>query len=246
MNSTNNISARAAFDHARKMFFNAFIGDFVKKFGPGEKARMECQNYVDSLKLSQSEIRTEVALTATANRFQFGVTINQVSTGASGVFNTENRLQLQDSLCVNEFGIFVGKPASSTDTAWNLQTYANPNIFTANAATALNTTFYSNGAFRLLCNNDVLVPYRGLYNHKYVPQTQQSGVTASATVPLYADQIRGAEDGIVTSEPNIVLSGSKNNIPEIVLPSALANVDSGQRAVLIFRGILAQNSTVVS
>jgi hypothetical protein len=43
-----------------------------------------------------------------------------------------------------------------------------------------------------------------------------------------------------------VLIGSKNYIPSIILPAALAAVETVQRAVIIFRGILAQNSTVIS
>ena len=246
MNSTNNISARAAFDHAKKMFYKAFIGDFVKKYGPGERAHQECMAYVDSLKLSQNEVRTEVTLTTTANQFTFGVTTQQYSTGATSVNATEQRLNLQDSLCVNEYGFFIAKPASATAVNFSLDTYANPNTYsTTNAAAALNGTLYSNGQFKLTCNNDILVPGRGLYNHKYVPQTQGGvGITAQTIFPL--DQQRGAEDGFVTAEPNFVLVGSKNNVPQIVLPGALAAVETNMRAVLIFRGILAQNSTVVS
>lgn len=239
MNSTNNISARAAFDNARKMYFNAFRDKF--------NSDAECMAWVNNLKLSQSEIRTEVQLTTSGNIFTLGITTQQNSTGATGVNNTETRLALQDSLCVNEYGIFVAKPSSATDAAYKLQTYGNVNVFTtANAAAAIDGNLYSNGQFRLTCNNDVLVPSRGLYNHRYVPQTQLSGVTASATVALYQDQQRGAEDGFITAEPNIVLVGSKNYQPQIVLPAALAAVETYQRLVVIFRGILAQNSTIVS
>lgn len=243
MNSTNNISARASFENAKRMFFNAFRD----KFPAGVAGDRACSDFVNSLKLSQSEIRTEVQLTTTANQFVFGVTTQQNSTGATAVNNTENRLALQDSLCVSEYGLFVAKPASATDAAYKLLTYGNVNVFsTSNAAAAIDGNLYSNGQFRLTCNNDVLVPSRGLLNHRYVPQTQQSGVTASATVALYQDQFRGAEDGFVTAEPNIVLVGSKNYLPQLIIPSALAAVETYQRAVLIFRGILAQNSTVIS
>ncbi len=240
MNSTNNISARATFDHARRMFVRAF----ADKFGGNLVA---CEQWVNNLKLSQSEIRLEVQLTTGSNVFTFGVTPNQQATGGNAPFNTENRLQLQDSLCVSEYGIFVAKPTSATDTAYKLLTYGNVNVFTtANAAAALDGTFYSNGSFSLKANNDVVIPYRGLFNHRYVPQTQLSGVTASATVPLYQDQLRGAEDGFVTAEPNVVLIGSKNYQPQLVLPAALAAVETFERAIIIFRGVLAQNSSVVS
>jgi hypothetical protein len=240
VNNTNNLSARAAYDHARKMFAKAQLDSFG---GNWDKAFA----WANSLKLSQGEIRSEVQLTATGTQFTFGVTTVQFSTGASGKFNTERPLQQQDSLCVNEYGIFVRKPASSTSTIDRLNTYANANIFsTSNVATALEGTFYSNGSFGVTVNNDVILPYRGLFNHLYVPQTQQTGVTASSTVANYEDQIRGAEDGFVTCEPNIVLIGSKNYVPTINLPVNLAAVETNQRAVLIFRGILAQNSTIIN
>lgn len=242
MNSTNNISARAAFENAKKMFYNAFRD----KFQAGSYGDSECVKFVNNLKLSQAEIRTEVQLTTAANAFTFGLTTQQVSTGASAPFNTEQRLNLQDSLCVSEYGLFVAKPTSATDTTYQLCTYGNSTIFsTANVAAAINGTLFANGQFRLTCNNDVLIPSRGLFNHYYVPQTQNAvGVTAQTVFPV--DQKRGAEDGFVTSEPNIVLVGSKNYITQIMLPAALAAVETYQRAVLVFRGILAQNSTVVN
>jgi hypothetical protein len=92
-------------------------------------------------------------------------------------------------------------------------------------------------------NNDVVIPYRGLFNHWYKPQTQQ---TAALGAGSPGDQIRGAEDGMITFEPNAILIGSKGYQPQIVLPAAMASAAQFLRCILIFRGILAQNSTVVS
>lgn len=234
MNNTNNLSARASFDHARAMFVNAF----QDKFQTIEQSR----TWVNALKLSQNEIRLEVELNATANQFNFALTANQANTTGL-TFNTENRLNLQDSLCVYEYAIFVGNPASRTDTLWNLRTYGNEVDFSAAQAAALNTTFYDHGSFRVTCNNDVIVPYRGLFNHLYKPQTQQTAALGAASPD---DQIRGSEDSMITAEPNIVLIGSKGYIPQIILPTNLASVATFERAIVIFRGILAQNSTVVS
>jgi len=237
LNSTNNMSARAAFDHARKMFALAMLDKF-----PNWGAAMEWAN---SLKLSQNEVRREVQLTVNANAFSFGVTVNQFSQGATGLFNTEVPLQQSDSLCVSEYGIFVRDPASATGVVDPLCTYPDAVQFaTANVAGALNT-FYDHGQFKITANNDVILPARGLFNHKYAPQTQNGvGITAQTVFPV--NQIRGAEDGFITCEPNIVLIGSKNYIPQIVLPAALAAVETYQRAVVIFRGILAQNSTIIN
>lgn len=235
MNSTNNASARQSFEIAQQILFNAWIGSFNGDVNA-------CRNWVNNRKLSQGEIRLEVELNTQNNRFVFGVTPNQANS-TNVIFNTENRLNLQDSLIASEYGIFVAQPSSRTDTAYVLNTYGNTQVFAAADAAALDSTFYSNGFLQTKVNNDVVIPYRGLINHWYKPQTQQ---TAAIGAGSPKDQLRGAEDGYVTQEPNLLLIGSKNYQPEIVLPSALASAASFLRAVLIYRGVLAQNSTVIN
>jgi hypothetical protein len=235
MNSTNNASARMSYDVAKQILFNSWI----ESFGGNST---ECWRWVNNRKLSQHEIRLEVELNINNNRFAFGLTPNQAnSTGV--VFNTENRLMLQDSLIVSEYAVFVAQPTSQTDTAYLLNTYGNTQVFAAADAAALDSTFYSNGSLQTKVNGDVVIPYRGLFNHWYKPQTQQ---TAALGAGAPKDQLRGAEDGFITQEPNLLLIGSKNYVPEIVLPSALASAAAFLRAILIYRGVLAQNSTVVN
>lgn len=235
MNSTNNTSARNSFEIAKQILFNAWIESF--KFDSAA-----CRNWVNNRKLSQHEVRLEVGLNTTNNRFVFGVTPNQANT-SNLIFPTENRLMLQDSLIVSEYGIFVAQASSTTDATFTLNTYGNTQVFAAADAAALDGTFYSNGYFNTKVNNDVVIPYRGLFNHWYKPQTQQ---TAPIGAGSPKDQIRGAEDAFVTQEPNLLLIGSKNYVPEIVLPAALASAAANLRAVLIYRGVLAQNSTVIN
>ena len=238
MNSTNNVSARMSFDKARDILALAMLDKFDGNFA-------QAREWANGRKLAQGEIRCEVQLTATSTQFTFGVTTVDANS-SNTVFNTEQRLNQQDSLIVSDYGIFVRDPASATSTIDPLLTYANPTQFaTANVATALNGTFYAHGQFSLKVNNDVIIPNRGLFNHYYVPQTQAAvGITAQTVFPL--DQLRGCEDGYLVTEPNIVLVGSKKYVPTIQLPAALAAVETYQRAVLIFRGILAQNSTVIN
>lgn len=235
MNNTNNLSARMSFDIAKQILFRSWIDSFG-----GDAKR--CNEWVEGRKLSQGEIRLEVGLNTTSNTFTFGVTPNQANS-SNQVFNTENRLNLQDSLIGSEYGIFVGQPSSVNDTAWTLNTYGDTQEFAAADAAAIDSTFYSNGFFQMKVNNDVIIPYRGLFNHWYIPQTQ---ATAAPGAGSPKTQIRGAEDGMITQEPNILLIGSKNYVPQIVLPANLASAAANLRAVLIIRGILAQNSTVVN
>ena len=243
MNNTNNLSARASYDKAKQILYNAWIDSFSAVPGAPQQSEVAaCWNWVNNRKLSQGEIRLEVELNTTNNQFTFGVTPNQVNS-SNVQFITENRLNLQDSLIVNEYGLYVCKPASRTDTGFLLRTYGNTLDFTAPSALALDGTLYSNGSLQIKCNNDVVVPFRMLFNHWYKPQTQQTAALGAASP---GDQIRGAEDGAITDEPNILLIGSKNYVPIINLVSNLASVDAFTRAVLIFRGINAQNSTVIN
>lgn len=235
MNNTNNESARASYLRAKEFFRNAWLPSFN-----GDIAK--CNAYIDSLKMSQTEIRLEVGLTATATQFKFALTGNMQN--SSGVqFLTENRLDLQDSLICNEMGIFVAQTSGVNDTAYQLSTYGNTQRFAAADAAALNSTFYSNGSLRILCNKDVIMPYRGLFNFLYKPQTQQTAALGAGSPD---DEIRGAQDGMITVEPNILLIGSKGYDITIDLKTNLASAAANMRAVIIFRGVLAQNSTPVS
>jgi len=240
MNNTNNISARESYRIAKELLYHAMRND--SKFDNTNGDRM-CLDWVNSRKLSQSEIRLEVELNATNNSFVFGLTANQQNS-TNVIFNTEERLTMQDSLICNEYGLFIGSASSQSDTTWELKTFGDFVTFGTADAALLNSTFYSHGNFRLTCNNDVVMPYRGLWNHWYKPQTQQ---TAALGAGSPADQIRGAEDSFITDEPNILLIGSKGYIPQIVLPVAMSTLSATHiRCVLVFRGILAQNSTSVS
>lgn len=237
MNSTNNIAAREAYKSSLRMFYMAFRDKFPVGAG-GDKA---CKDFVEAFKLTQGEIRLEVGLTTAATSFTFGVTQQQPNT-QNVVYNTERRLPLQDSICVTEMALMVCNPNGATGVVHQLRSYGNTVDFPTGAA-SLNSTFYSHGALQVKINNDVVLPYRGLINFWYKPQTQQ---TAALGANSPDDQLRGAEDAMVTVEPNLVLIGSKNIVPEIVLPAALAAVDADTRAVLILRGPYAQNSTVVN
>lgn len=235
MNNTNNQSAYAGFLRAKDIFMNAWMPSFNNV--------QDCENYVNGLKFSQHEIRLETLITNNSATFKFALTNNQ-NNSANQIFATENRLQIQDSLIGYEYGLFIAATTGTTDTAFKLDTYPNTQDFIAADVAALQSSFYSNGSLGITANKDIIMPYRGLFNHLYRPQTQQ---TAALGAGSPADQIRGAEDGMITMEPNILLIGSKGYDIVIQLPAAMSSGTlSNVRAVLIFRGYLAQNSTPVS
>lgn len=235
-----------SFNIARQLLYDAWIEQFLQKQPDTPAGRAQasalCNQWVNTRKLSQSELRLEVELNNANNVFTFGVINNQPNSN-NVQFKTEKRLNQQDSLIASEYKIFVGAPTSRDDSNFQLRTYGNFANFTAAQAAALNGEFYSNGQYSVKVNNDVVAPLRGLYNHLYLPQTQQTAALGAASPN---DQFRGAEDGSITQEPNLLLIGSKNNVPQITLNNNLVPDMAFTRAILIYTGVLAQNSTVIN
>lgn len=217
----NNATARMVFDNAKRAIDQAYGSpESWKRF-----------------KLTQSYLRLEVALVAGVTNFQFNVLVNQA--GATGIFNTEQRLNLQDTFVPAQVGFFPALAANSTDAAFPLRSYLNPFIFTNAAA----MTGIYNGTFSIMVNNNNLIPAWDMWQHYHSPETQQTAA-AAANSPI--DEFDGCDDGMVAMEPNVALLGSKNNILTLQLRAGLTAVDANSRLVLIMRGVLAQNSTVVS
>ena len=214
--------ARLVFDNAKALVANAGFN-------------------VNQAVLSQSYIRSEVAMSTSTTSYHVPVLINDTQNGSS--FATENRLNLQDAFVVSSIGIFVSAPAASTTTAFPYYTYPNAQVFTtAGAATALYNLY--NGSLSISVNNRTIVPSWNIYKHLYVPQTQQATSTGTNTA---IDQNDGSEFGYYPVEPNVVLVGSKNNQISLNLPAAIGTLQASTapRIIVQFLGILAQNVTPV-
>ncbi len=212
----NTQAARMVYENSQRALIKAFPGMDISKF-----------------KCTQSFLRLELALSTQVTRYQFQI-LNQTS---GSQFNTEQRLNLQDSFVVSSLAVLLGKPSGATDTAFELDTYANGTKYT-NAA-AINAIY--NATLQIAVNNDVIVPAWDIQRHFYRPQTQ---LTAAVNSPV--DQKRLAEDAFYAVEPNVTCIGSKNTVITINLPAALSAVDANSRIIVFLRGVLAQNSTVVS
>lgn len=190
--------------------------------------------------LSQSYIRSEVAMSTTTTSYQIPILVNSVGAGTN--FATNNLLNLQDAFVVSSIGIFTAIPAASTTTAFPLYTYPNALAYsTVGAAAALYNLY--NGKLSVVVNNRQIVPSWDLYRHLYAPQTQQGAAATATTI----DQNDATEFGYYPVEPNIVLVGSKNNVISLELPGAISTLQAttAPRIVVIMRGILAQNVTPV-
>lgn len=196
---------------------------------------------VNQAVLSQSYLRSEVAMSTSTTNYHIPVLVNDTQNG--NAFATENRLALQDAAIVYGIGVFVSRPAASTTTAFPYYTYPNAQAFTtAGAADALYNLY--NGQLNMVVNNRQIVPSWPLYQHLFVPQTQQGTSSGTNTA---IDQNDGSEYGYVPVEPNIVLVGSKNNQISLQLPAAIGTLQAATapRIIVIFKVILAQNVTPV-
>lgn len=216
-----NINGRMVFDNSRRALKKAFA----------DVPNLD----TDLFKLTQSYVRLEQALVAGQTLYTFPVLANQGAT-----FNTEQRLNLQDSLVISSIGVFLALPTSATDAAFKLFAYPNFFFFAANAAPA--QALY-NGRLNISVNNNTILPAWDLQRHWSTTDVQQNAAVAAA---VFQDKQNGSEDGYYPCEPNLVLVGSKNYQVTIQLPAGLATVSALSRVVVVFRGILAQNSTVVS
>lgn len=198
--------------------------------------------------LSQSYLRFETGLVAGNTQYKFDVLVNENTQTTN--FNTQLKLNLQDSFIVSQIGFFLATPSTSTATNFRLLTYPNKTAFsTAGSAVACNSIY--NGYMSLTINQRTIIPNWDLYKHLDVPQTQQNGtfngpVAGSAVFP--DDQNNAGDFGFYPCEPNIVLVGSKKNDLTVTIPSGIpaGAVQADSRLVCIFRGILAQNTTSVN
>ena len=185
--------------------------------------------------LSQSYLRFENTLSTTKTSYDFGVLNNQSISGSTQ-YATEQRLNLQDAFYISELMLYIGKASSTTDSSYKLSTYPSTTVFTTGASSLF--TLY-NGVLSLTVNNRQIVPASDITKFLQVPQTQ---ATAATNSPV--DQFDGAWANVV--EPNLVLIGSKNSLFNITIPSAFTTLDANTRVVILCRGVLAQNVTVVS
>lgn len=197
------------------------------------------------VKLTQSDLVLEQQLNTTSSSYTFGVLDN--NNGPSNtLFNTEIRLTMQDSLIAGGWGFFLLEPASAIDTTVIAATYPNPVRFAASGEALALETLY-NSYSKITVNKDVVAPIWHLSRHRMVPQSQKQ--TGAANAPAVGnDQIDLSSDGFFPCEPNIIFIGSKGSVVELKLPSAVTVIASAgfTRVRMHYRGLLAQNSTIIT
>jgi hypothetical protein len=198
----------------------------------------------DSAKLTQSDLILEQQLVTTLTTYIFPVLSND--NGPSGTrFNTEQRLTQQDALVASAWGVFLLEPASANSVTFIAQTYPNPIVFATGGESVALETIY-NSYCKITVNNDVILPYWSLSRHRYVPQTQQTPLIAGVENANPYAQIDLSQDGFNPVEPNIIFIGSKGYQVQVIMPAALADVGTFTRLRIHYRGVLAQNVTIIT
>jgi hypothetical protein len=182
--------------------------------------------------LTQSYLRSEVALSTSIANYHIPVLVNDTQNGASRV--NEKRLNLQDIFITTEIAVVIGVGAG-TNTAAKSYTYPNSTVFTA--ATDDDLWSIYNGYLNLTINNEQVLPAWDVLRHYFVPQTQQSASTT--------DQWDASQDAFYPVEPGIVMNGAANINFQLTANGAPATVLANSFIAVIQRGILCQNVTTV-
>lgn len=213
------------FENAVELFHEAF----KSQLKPGE-------NVISKFKLTQSTLILEQPLVTTSNTYTFPVQSNIQNQGAQ--FNTEIRLNMQDTFVPTHISLAFCHPSSAVDTTFTPDNYLNPFKY-VNAA-AMNTLY--NGTVRFVIDNKVYLKQWDNWRHYMANQTQQ---TAPAGAGSPVDQQNGADDGFYPMQPFVILGGAQLLELFINVVQAPTAVDAFSRWRMTFRGVLAQGSTSV-
>lgn len=220
---TNNLDQRLVFDNAKSAIIKAFDGN---------------PNVLQTAILTQASMRLELALVANQTLYSFRV----LDQGTANTFNTEVRLNLQDAFVISAIKVCTGAPTGTTDNTFLPDSYGNPIKYGANATPL--QAFWNAAYLNISVNNNIILPAWDLYRHYNAPETQQTAALGAGS-PM--DQDRGSFDGWYPMEPNVTLIGSKNSILNLIFRGpGLSSVLANSRAIILLRGVLAQNVTPVS
>lgn len=187
---------------------------------------------VEHAKLTQSYLRSEVALSTSIANYHIPVLVNDTQNGSTRV--NEKRLNLQDIFVTTEIAVLIGI-GTATSTKAKLYTYPNATAFTS--ATDDDLWSIYNGFLNLTINNEQILPSWDVIRHYFVPQTQQSASTT--------DQWAAGSDAFYPVEPGIVMNGAANINFQLTANGAPATVETNSFIAVIQRGILCQNVTTV-
>lgn len=196
--------------------------------------------------LTQSTLRLEQALIVGRTTYTFGVLTSDLGSANSQPTTTEVRLRQQDSFITSNIAFRLGEPAALNDATYIDTSYPSPFIFDAVGEAAALEVLYK-GQLKITVNGVVIVPTLHMGRFRFVPVTQAVAAAANQNGIAY-DAIDNSCDGVMIMEPNVTLIGSKGNIIEISLPNGITVIGTAgfTRMIMEYRGLLAQNSTIIT
>ncbi len=220
--------------------------------------------------LTQGFVRSEATLQPNSQVLVWPVVDTQQISG-SPITPTMRLLPEQDSFLVGSIGYWMmiysytnntqAQPDFTTGNNWGPITY--PSAYDNNGTGigwAPGTMMLWLGYISIEVNKKVLIPYWDTYRHFRAPITQAANGLTSNTWSGYGQKnsIDGGVDAFYPCEPMVVIGGGRQNLIKLNLPSnipgtippfSLTGVGYGTtfvaKAVLMLRGIWAQNSTAV-
>lgn len=196
--------------------------------------------------LTQSTLRLEQALIVGRTTYTFGVLTSDLGSANSQPTTTEVRLRQQDSFITSNIAFRLGEPAALNDATYIDTSYPSPFIFDAVGEAAALEVLYK-GQLKITVNGVVIIPTLHMGRFRFVPVTQAVAAAANQNGIAY-DAIDNSCDGVMIMEPNVTLIGSKGNIIEISLPNGITVIGTAgfTRMIMEYRGLLAQNSTIIT
>jgi hypothetical protein len=199
-----------------------------------------------TVKLTQSTLRFEQQLVLGRTQYTFGILTSDLGSNNSQPTNTEVRLRQQDSFITSNIAFRLGEPLTANDPTYVDCSYPSPTIFVAAGEAAALEVLYKQ-QIKLTVNGEVIIPTLHTGRFRFVPTTQKQVGAANANAIAY-DAIDGATDGVMICEPNLVLIGSKGNIFETSMPAGVTVISAAgfTRQIFEYRGLLAQNSTIIT
>jgi len=199
--------------------------------------------------ITPSDLRLECVLAQNKTTYQFALLQSDTNVAfASGVSNTELRLNQNDSFWAVLAGLYIAKPASATDAEYNLNSYPSKQLFSTVQAAAYQTIF-NNSTLSIGINNVAYIQnfLTSRFRNAGIAQLG-AGATSSTAVPANVpstmiDSFDGNESGITALGTLIEFSGQKKADIRLNLPAALSTAPAEfDRVILVLRGFLALNS----
>lgn len=199
--------------------------------------------------VTPSDLRLENPITQNVNYYQFYALQSEQNPGfTGGSSNTEIRLNTNDSFFAVLAGLYCAKPSSATSAEFFLNSYPNPNTFTATTAAAYQM-FFNNSTLNISINNVQYIQNFLTSRFRNVGVAQAGlGATSSTAVPANVpstsvDSFDGNESGITALGTIIELSGQKKADIKLNVPTGLSVAPGTyDRLAIVLRGFLALNA----